>query len=351
MLIIAGVTITALSGDNGILKNAAKAKEETEKAEEEESSKLAALEAATNLKNIEYIDVNGDKAIIPAGFTVSKVEGENIIKDGLVIIDSEENEFVWVPVSIEKFETDFIRKDGYSAGVQQQYLEATGEADETGVNENFEETKITQAEAIEMYKSVKLNHGFYIGRYEAGKNNDGSVAVKRGLEAYRKIPWSANGQMRETESTTGGAVELSRSFDTNNSYLSVKSTLVYGVQWDFIMKWMEDIENSHSTGSLKKYIQDSTEMGWYKDNYLDGNVEHLTGIDLKNEKNKVKNIYDLAGNVREWTMESYLDTGRFARGGDYYNNGMDTPASVRYGNLSPSSSTGEFGFRIALYLI
>ena len=54
------------------------------------------------------------------------------------------------------------------------------------------------------------------------------------------------------------------------------------------MKWMEDIENSHSTGSLKKYIQDSTEMGWYKDNYLDGNVEHLTGIDLKNEKNKVK---------------------------------------------------------------
>ena len=274
MLILAGVTIAALSGDNGILKNAAKAKEETEKAEEEESSKLAALEAATNLKNIEYIDVNGDKAIIPAGFTVSKVEGENIIKDGLVIIDSEENEFVWVPVSIEKFETDFIRKDGYSAGVQQQYLEATGEA-----------------------------------------------------------------------------VELSRSFDTNNSYLSVKSTLVYGVQWDFIMKWMEDIENSHSTGSLKKYIQDSTEMGWYKDNYLDGNVEHLTGIDLKNEKNKVKNIYDLAGNVREWTMESYLDTGRFARGGDYYNNGMDTPASVRYGNLSPSSSTGEFGFRIALYLI
>ena len=230
LLILVGVTITALSGDNGILKNAAKAKEETEKAEEEESSKLAALEAATNLKNIEYIDVNGDKAIIPAGFTVSKVEGENIIKDGLVIIDSEENEFVWVPVSIEKFETDFIRKDGYSAGVQQQYLEATGEADETGVNENFEETKTTQAEAIEMYKSVKLNHGFYIGRYEAGKNNDGSVAVKRGLEAYRKIPWSANGQMRETESTTGGAVELSRSFDTNNSYLSVKSTLVYGVQ-------------------------------------------------------------------------------------------------------------------------
>ena len=107
LLILAAVTIAALSGDNGILRNAAKAKEETEKAEEDELRKLTALEAATNLENQPYIDKNGDTATIPAGFEVSQIEGENTIKDGLVIIDKNGNEFVWVPV--EDF-NDFKRE-------------------------------------------------------------------------------------------------------------------------------------------------------------------------------------------------------------------------------------------------
>ena len=36
LLILAGVTIAAISGDNGILQNAARAKEETEQAEKDE---------------------------------------------------------------------------------------------------------------------------------------------------------------------------------------------------------------------------------------------------------------------------------------------------------------------------
>ena len=119
-------------------------------------------------------------------------------------------------------------------------------------------------------------------------------------------------------------------------------------QRDTTIKWIKNISNPDIEG--KTYIQDSRGMGWYSDNYLDENPEHKTGIDLDGEKNKVKNIYDLAGNVREWTMESYLDTGRFARGGDYYTNGFAQPASVRLGNLSPSTSNGEYGFRLTLYI-
>lgn len=119
-------------------------------------------------------------------------------------------------------------------------------------------------------------------------------------------------------------------------------------QGDTTIKWIKNISNPDIEG--KTYIQDSRGMGWYSDNYLDGNPKHKTGIDLDGEKNKVKNIYDLAGNVREWTMESYLDTGRFTRGGDYYTNGFTQPASVRLGNLSPSTSNGEFGFRLTLYI-
>ena len=52
-------------------------------------------------------DSTGDEktVTIPAGFAVSQVEGENMIADGLVIIDQNGNEFVWVPVNYDR-ETD-----------------------------------------------------------------------------------------------------------------------------------------------------------------------------------------------------------------------------------------------------
>ena len=55
MLILAGVTIAAISGDNGILQNAARAKEKTEQESGDELKKLTQLEAATHLEDYEYI--------------------------------------------------------------------------------------------------------------------------------------------------------------------------------------------------------------------------------------------------------------------------------------------------------
>ena len=94
---MAGVTIATLTGDNGILNQATKTKEETQKASEDELRKLTMLEAITNLENTIYTDKNNETITIPAGFAVSQVYGENTIEDGLVIIDSNGNEFVWVP--------------------------------------------------------------------------------------------------------------------------------------------------------------------------------------------------------------------------------------------------------------
>ncbi len=93
LLILAGVSIATLTGENGILTRASKAEEKTEEATEEEQRKLAMLEAATNTKNTTFEGVT-----IPAGFAPTKIEGESTIKDGLVITDSEGNEFVWIPV-------------------------------------------------------------------------------------------------------------------------------------------------------------------------------------------------------------------------------------------------------------
>ena len=109
LLILAAVSIATLTGENGILTRANEAKTETEEAKEDELRKLTALEAATNLENQLYKDKNEDTATIPAGFAVSKVEGENTIKDGLVIIDKNGDEFVWIPVNTEE---EYTKKSG-----------------------------------------------------------------------------------------------------------------------------------------------------------------------------------------------------------------------------------------------
>ena len=114
------------------------------------------------------------------------------------------------------------------------------------------------------------------------------------------------------------------------------------------MRYLGDIENNEGIGILTKYIQDSTKKGWYNSN-LNSNEQHQTGLNLETGKNKVKNIYDLAGNVYEWTMEACKNDKRIMRGGCYLNTGYGAPASNRY-EKEPSYANEYIGFRIALYL-
>ena len=143
--------------------------------------------------------------------------------------------------------------------------------------------------------------------------------------------------MQETNGTIGGAIELARNFDTVNRYESVNSTLIYGVQWDAVMKWMEDIQNPNVEG--KTYIQNSTRMGWYE-----SSTPKTTGFYA------VNNVYDLAGNVWEWTLEKSTNTGlpSVRRGGDCSYSGSDFTA-FRRGIISASVSDDTIGFRPALY--
>ena len=104
LLILAGVSIAMLTGNNGILTQAKFAKENTQTAKEQEEKGLDKINSYINEKTIKdnYTDINGDKATIPEGFTVD--EKENIISKGLVVHgpdkvnDDKGSEFVWVPV-------------------------------------------------------------------------------------------------------------------------------------------------------------------------------------------------------------------------------------------------------------
>ena len=113
------------------------------------------------------------------------------------------------------------------------------------------------------------------------------------------------------------------------------------------MNWMKDIENSSATSTDKKYIIDSTGMGWYSG--VSGNSEHKTGIDLNGGKNQVKKVYDLAGNLWEWTMESCDTYSRVNRGGNCDLTGSAYPASYR-GSGKPFYSNAYIAFRLTLFL-
>lgn len=276
------------------------------------------------------IQVPDGEFILPGGFKVAEDSG-NTIDEGIVIEDRKSNQFVWIPV--DNF-SEFKRYDfKNNTEVSSIYTEASSD----GIKDTTEVEK--------MYKSVKENKGFYVARYEAGTtvSSDtgirGEVVSKKGANIYNNIKWG------NSMDETGGAVEVARSMYNKEKGDNVTSTLIYGVQWDAIMRWMKDVPNQ--TGG--KYVEDSTGMGWYSNNYSSGNPTHQTGIELEDGKNKIKNIYDLAGNIFEWTME-FCGTGEIVvRGGVYGDSGSERPASSRYTFLSKDRSA-FVAFRVTLYL-
>ena len=292
-------------------------------------------------ENGRYEDKNGDIAYIPKGFRVSLAEGTNQIRNGLVITDeidenniSTGNEFVWIPVdnfdefirqgigNSELSEADFITTEL----TEEKYYEASGNG--TDIDETSNGSK---KEAEEIYKSVKQYKGFYIGRYETGiesdtpRTNTSNIneepVIKKGKYIYNYITWGKN-----IIDETGGAVEKARSMYKN-------STICYGVQWDAILRWI------NKDTSLNYVLTDSTSKGNYN---IEGNLIKSGN----NETYRIKNIYDLAGNVAELTMETYGIDKIVARGGK---SGTSENITNREA-VSADLKSGLYGFRVTLYI-
>ena len=323
LLILAGVSIVMLTGENGILAQAQNSKIKTEKAQEEELRKLTALEAATNIENTVY-----DGVTIPAGFAVSQVEGENTVEDGLVIIDKYGNEFVWIPVTSEE---NYIRNKTYVgepiskiAYTDKDYLPKNIQPSLEGLTTDKEiGTKNEEAER----KAVLNAGGFYISRYEAGKENiDGKdiLVSKKGAE-----PWD------EITQDEAKRVTLNAEASFNSDH--VKSALCSGIQWDVVMAYITENDENYDVRTVneKRHTQGISES-------------EKTG---QNENDKTCNIYDLEGNCIEFVAEKTEDsTGRgmtqIIRGGNF---NFTFEASSR--TATKLSSSVGFGFRFVLYII
>ena len=252
---------------------------------------------------------------IPKGFTYK----EGTKDTGLVIQDKNKNEFVWVPATKSSY-----AKDTNFPGDSND-LKPTG--DDTLPKDITDETA-----------DVVKYGGFYIGRYEAGiPEGDTSTSNKTGIPVSKKgaTVWT---DIDYTNSKASAESMIS------NEY--VQTGLITGKAWDTTCHWIEDsLKSINASASLK----DSRYYGNYKNSLAPANENSGTKRTAGFSENwKTKNIYDLAGNVWEWTCEA-SGSGFFYRGGSSLGNGSLNPVSCR-GHYDASYTHISVGFRPRLYI-
>ena len=262
-------------------------------------------------------DVTEDGVPIPKGFTYK----EGTKATGVVI---EDNEFVWVPSTEDEYVKDFSFPNNYGAS-------SSNTSDESFLS-NLDETL-----------DVKKYGGFYIGRYEAtipeGAASPTNITAKPTCQKGKTV-WTNISQ-------TNSKASVESMYIGEKS--SVQSGLLTGKAWDRTCHWIEDYIITINTNST---LRDSRKYGNYNDSLAPANTEtyvrnqkQLSGV---NENWKTKNIYDLAGNVWEWTYET-CSSDRSYRGGNCNDHGYVYPVSYR-SNGNPSSAVGHIGFRLRLYI-
>ena len=357
---VAAITIVSLAtiqmlGKNNILANTNNNSDMT---------KPKAMDTSTwdTTKVTVYTDpVSGKKAPIPVGYVTSQVTGETGIDTGLVIYEGtvpvtgtqvgvpgtetwdascNRNQWVWVPVpDVSRiYDTNTRKSKLYT-------ITSTGRS--TYNNSNYEPGVLIgnvydseryfsqynmpgmtkkkllyelETELDETIKSIEKYGGFYIGRYENGETKTVKPVVKR-MSSNPYASWYDT------------YVNLRTLVPNEN----LKANIIYGCLWDETLQWFresgaktdEDIYNSASWGNHK----DSENFTYYT------NVAGSTGSKTQNsgksiptgstERNKANNIYDMAGNQWEWTLEGYGNGNRSQRGGMYNSNASNCSVGHR----------------------
>ena len=396
LLILASISIQALT-NQGLFKQAQNAKNLTEEKTSEESAKLYEYEQwLTNYEsgkiftNVDPSKTNPEAAM-PKGATL--IEGD--ATKGIVIKDSSNNEWVWVEVpktvfktatkadEYDKIKADLIKyasiyregKAGQGRYWTDEWYDGCGIADSSTYTETYNK----------MLSSVYTNGGFWISRYEIGDSTTtASNTTRTSSSGTTGIAVSKADQIPYNYVTCSQAQTLASgmSTDTNKT-----SSLLFGIQWDLVCKYLEVKEKWDTTTNTASYYLNTNSASWgnYKDSSLtlnrgkylvegsDSNTWTAYNVDTANyvttsqtsnnesyyqllttgasEQTKKMNIYDFAGNEWEWTLEhatSDTSTPCALRGGSYYYNGSHDPASVRSSNYITDSSS-DFGFRSALY--
>ena len=260
----------------------------------ENGTKIEKEIEVTNLR--EKLKTEKKPTYIPEGF----LHKTGTYESGYVISDEYGNEFVWVPVESGKL---------------------------TRKNSSKNQYKETDSTSKALVNSVAKNYGFYISRYEASKADyDGTIIAGSFSDVE---PWN---NVNYTE-----AKKVAEMFSEIFGYNDIKSSLINSYAWDTTLLWLNKKEKSYST---------SLEYGNYS--------EEINKCG-ESEKDCINNIYDLAGNLKEWTTEINTTaqknetgddiTSRVIRGGSC-NQKKSASSQISY---SEDAIDEYWGFRIILY--
>ena len=410
LLILAGVSINLVLGNNGII---AKAKEAQRKSAEASQNDLIGMnELAQQLEEqINGSTGNGGKT---EPETVPYLPSDDFHYDtstsvdtGLVIKDASGNEYVWVvvPRTTAVYKTTGLGKTTFTDAdytsiendlkeYTKTYRGSTSYSD-TYVADTANVGWLTSSEYTElknsMLKSVYENGGFYVGRYEAGIETTGTNRTSntdKNSDGKYTMPSTTPVTKADAYPYTYVTRTQAQNLASNVNSGTKTSSLMFGVQWDLVLAFMSrDTAKITSTDVLTK---NSTVIGNYRDsvfqlsqtgkyatmsaynlsstwnpsttptaNFVDTSRNKIAQSSDSNgilvttgtsEKNKVMNIYDIAGNVWEWTLENTSDTNRPCafRGGGCDNTGSGSPASSRNGDSTTTGNNG-IGFRVSLW--
>ena len=401
MLILAGVTISVLNGENGIVKQAQKAKEESKIKELKEKVRIdiagkrveningelrvsvlkeildkyfdnvpveTQITSETKLKAKEeygkyemkisdidvgeityetsytiFKDVNGEQVPIPEGYIVSENSDENIVNKGLVISDSRGNEYVWISCTVDSSSNKLqykrtewgVEKDGTdnSRAIKDELtlkdIDVTYSKTDTdnGINEEISKEIVAQINAEK--ESIKKYGGYYIGRYEVGKDNKTAV-IKAEQEPYVNIKWSK-------------AYELAKGIGGGEG---ATTYLCSSYSWDTAINFIQNTTGKNYATSIIGF-----NGNWKSQEVKDSSGKVIKPVNTAQRLNTglttaLCNIYDMGGNVGEFTTELNPGTSETVvlRGG-YFNG----PAGYRWDDTS-GHAFSYYGFRATLFL-
>ena len=324
---------------------------------------------------------------LPTGFSY---DGKTTLSDGLTIADGAGNQYVWVEVprnttvysaetlalNFATIEGDENLKNAYKA-IEDDLHDYTG-TEYTDVHSgNDASTGLTSGAYTKlkekMLKSVYENGGFYVGKYETGTKG---TYRDFGTDMFTEYPINETPVIQANAYPYGFVtVAQAQSLATRMSSGQYTSSLMFGIQWDLILKYLE------SKGVASNLLYEaSTSWGNYSESIFtieDGNVsyniskeqtmalgEWLAATEYKHEKYdeallttgaksefSKQGIYDLAGNVLEWTLQYSSSTTypTVGRGGTCSAMANVDSRSNGYGCYPTIISTSIFGFRVSIF--
>ena len=359
LLILSSVSLNLVLGDNGIIVKAKEAAETTAAAQEKEAMErnLLEKELENSLSTPAVEPTDGVK--IPTGFYY--VGGTKA--SGIVISDNKNdknkyrnqkvvgtdllgNQYVWIPCTTDSSSSDLqyartewgveVDGDDNSRAIKDELTLTDAsvtysDADTAnGINADVSKEIVAQIKAEKA--SVAQYGGYYIGRYEVGRNSDTAV-VKYNQTPYASITWST-------------AYGLAKKIITNSE---VNSYLCSSYAWDTAVNFIQNNSTAKNYATSIEGFNGNWNPQAVKD--PSGNVIKPAGTSQQLNTGLTTqfcNIFDMGGNEAEFTTELNPGTSETVvlRGGGY--NGND-PAGNRWDSHSGGAHI-DYGFRATLFL-